>query len=288
MIPVSTTETLELSTLLQRLRDVLPQILSSRPVSLAYLFGSAVSAVTHFESDVDVALVGVSPLAIGEQLELELDVQAELARRAGIRRADVRLVNDAGLTFQGQVVLHGILLFSRDDAARVAFESEKRDTYFDFKPFADRLRKEQLETTGGRVTSREKVEELLQQQQQYLKHLRALGDLQVEEFLADPNKTGAAKYYCLVAIETCIDIGEHIIAADKFRAPMDYADVFRVLGENKLFPEDFTRTLEKMAGFRNRLVHVYSDVDDKMVHEFLRTRLGDFEKFKEFVLKFIE
>ncbi|MBI3742300.1 MAG: DUF86 domain-containing protein, partial [Chloroflexi bacterium] len=60
-----------------------------------------------------------------------------------------------------------------------------------------------------------------------------------------------------------------------------------VLGENKLFPEDFTRTLEKMAGFRNRLVHVYSNVDDKIVHEFLRTRLGDLELFKKRVLEFL-
>ncbi|MEW6233559.1 MAG: DUF86 domain-containing protein [Chloroflexota bacterium] len=136
------------------------------------------------------------------------------------------------------------------------------------------------------MVNREKVEVLIRQQQEYLKHLRALAQVDKERFVSDPDKTGAAKYYCLVAIETCIDICNHIISAERFRAPLDYADAFTVLGEEKVFPQEFTRTLEKMAGFRNRLVHVYAQIDDHLVYEFLRARLGDFDKFQDYILKF--
>lgn len=137
------------------------------------------------------------------------------------------------------------------------------------------------------MVNREKVEGLIRQQQEYLKHLRALAQVDEERFVSDPEKTGAAKYYCLVAIETCIDICNHITSAERFRAPLDYADAFTVLGEESIFPPEFTRTLEKMAGFRNRLVHVYAQIDDHLVHEFLRTRLDDFNRFQEYILKFI-
>jgi uncharacterized protein YutE (UPF0331/DUF86 family) len=137
------------------------------------------------------------------------------------------------------------------------------------------------------MISREKVEGLIRQQQEYVQHLRVLALVDEERFISDPDKTGAAKYYLLVAIETCIDISNHIISADRLRAPVDYADIFTVLGEQKVFPAEFTRTLEKMAGFRNRLVHVYGEVDDRIVYEFLQTRLGDFDRFQGYISKLI-
>ncbi len=37
--------------------------------------------------------------------------------------------------------------------------------------------------------------------------------------------------------------------------------------------------LRAMARFRNRLVHLYWDVDDELVYEYLQTSLGDFDRF---------
>jgi uncharacterized protein YutE (UPF0331/DUF86 family) len=47
------------------------------------------------------------------------------------------------------------------------------------------------------------------------------------------------------------------------RAPCDYADCFRILGEIGIFDEEFVEKLEKMAKFRNLLVHLYWQVDNK-------------------------
>lgn len=51
-------------------------------------------------------------------------------------------------------------------------------------------------------------------------------------------------------------------------------------------PSEFAHW-RKMAGYRNRLVHVYPDVDDHLLDEFLRTRLGDLDRFQGEVLKFL-
>lgn len=38
-----------------------------------------------------------------------------------------------------------------------------------------------------------------------------------------------------------------------------------------------------MSKFRNRLVHVYWDVDDERVHEYMLSCLGDFDEFAKAV-----
>lgn len=44
----------------------------------------------------------------------------------------------------------------------------------------------------------------------------------------------------------------------------------------------------ELAGLRNLLVHLYWEVDDKMVYDSLGTELDDFETFVFYVMKFIE
>lgn len=290
MIAISSNERLGLTALLQRLRQQMAPILHSHPVQLAYLYGSAAADSTTPLSDVDIALVAEGTLTPIEELDLELEVQVELAQRAGLRNADVRVLNHCPLLLRGQVLAHSILLYARNQDFRIAFETRTRDAYFDFKPLADAEGNSffsSIRARRHRMVNREKVEGLIRQQQGYLKYLRVLAQVDEERFLSDPDKTGAAKYYLLVAIETCIDICNHVISAQNFRAPIDYADIFEVLSEEKIFPEEFARTLRKMAGFRNRLVHVYAGVDNRVVYEYLGTRLGDFDQFQEYISKFI-
>ena len=61
--------------------------------------------------------------------------------------------------------------------------------------------------------------------------LNSLQTLEKKEFLNYPDKTGSAKYHFILAIEAAIDICNHIISRNGFRAPEDYADTFQVLGE---------------------------------------------------------
>lgn len=291
MIAISSKESLDLSTLVQRLREYMPPILRAYPaIQLAYLYGSAAQDATTPLSDIDIALVAAPPLTIAESLNVELDVYSELMHRANIRNADVRLINQYSLMFRGQVIREGILVFARAEDFRIAFETHTRGAYLDYKPLADRIRRLLLtpSQSGGMMVNHEKVENMILQQREYLKHLRRLAQVDAEQFVLDPDKTGSARYYFVAAIEICVDIGNHIISVERLRAPSEYADVFRVLGERKIFPPEFVHTLEQMVGFRNRLVHMYDDVNDRRVHEFLNTGLTDFDRFQDHILKFLE
>lgn len=129
------------------------------------------------------------------------------------------------------------------------------------------------------MVDRERTDELLAMLARYVRILRQLADIPLDEFRADPRNFGSAERFLQLAIETTLSIGHHIIAASGFDQPTSYADVFRVLGKEEVLDAEFAAALEPMARMRNRLVHHYEDVEPARVHELLRTHLGDFDRF---------
>lgn len=52
--------------------------------------------------------------------------------------------------------------------------------------------------------------------------------------------------------------------------PATYADTFRVLYENGILNKDLFETMEKVAKFRNIIVHHYDKVDTEIVAGILK------------------
>jgi len=116
----------------------------------------------------------------------------------------------------------------------------------------------------------------LRERQQILKQLAAE---RREQFIADPVKRGAAERLLQVSIEICLDVGHHLIGGLGLPRPSEYRDVFRILGERGIVTPEFAARLEKMAGFRNRLVHVYAEIDAEQVYDYLQNDRKDFDEF---------
>ena len=120
-----------------------------------------------------------------------------------------------------------------------------------------------------------------------LQRLEELGKISEVEFAADPHKVGSAKYNLIVAIEGTVDLSNHIISKNGFRTPEDYADTFRVMEEKGVFDAEFTRSLIRMARFRNRLVHIYWDINDAEIYRIILTRLQDIRRFLKEIGNFL-
>ncbi len=132
--------------LIAHLRRILPDILCDMPVTLAYLYGSVAIEQALPVSDVDIALVLCRTgqrdgpvMSPRERLDLEFAVEGVLEQQ-GILKPDVRVIDDMPLTFRGQVATHGIRLYSRDEVARVEFETHTWKEYLDFEPVARMMR----------------------------------------------------------------------------------------------------------------------------------------------------
>ena len=134
----------------------------------------------------------------------------------------------------------------------------------------------------------DKIGKLVSEIRKAVSRMKSLGELDKDTFLNDPDKLGSAKYNFIVAIEAAIDICNHVISQNGYRVPEDYADTFQVLAEQGVFDKEFSDELKEMGKFRNRLVHIYWEVDDERVYELLRSRLGDFKMFLDSIAVFLK
>ncbi len=129
--------------LVTKLRQILPDILGDTPVILAYLYGSAAIGQSLPMSDVDIALVLCTEnrpaMQPKKRLQLEFSVEGALEQQ-GIPKPDVRIVDDLPLPFRGEVAMRGIRLYSKDEVARVEFETRTWKEYLDFEPVARMMR----------------------------------------------------------------------------------------------------------------------------------------------------
>jgi uncharacterized protein YutE (UPF0331/DUF86 family) len=127
----------------------------------------------------------------------------------------------------------------------------------------------------------------LSQLEEYLSQIKEYSQITVQQY-ADAWKTQRIVERTLqMMIELCIDISGHIISDRRLRVPTSYADAFKVLQENGLISADHCQVMEKMAKFRNVVVHHYDKVDEAIVVTILQKHLHDFSTFRDAVLGFI-
>jgi uncharacterized protein YutE (UPF0331/DUF86 family) len=99
----------------------------------------------------------------------------------------------------------------------------------------------------------EKVLHKFAQLDEYLGVLSKISEAPGDVFLKDKILIGSAKYYLQVSVECCLDVANHVIATEHFRAPRDYADSFKVLEEEGVISSKSGKRLGQAAKFRNRL-----------------------------------
>ena len=135
------------------------------------------------------------------------------------------------------------------------------------------------------MVDRQRVAAMLANLERYVSSLRKLAAMPRDQFLAGEHLIASAKYHFTIAIQCCLDVAAHVIASEGLAPADSYAGSFAVLVKEGILPADMQETYEDMAKFRNRLVHVYYDVDDKRVYRFLQEVLGDFDTFAAAIAK---
>lgn len=113
----------------------------------------------------------------------------------------------------------------------------------------------------------------LERLREYFVILESVQDYDVDHFVKDPFIHGTAERNLHLAIECLLDIGNHLISDRGYPKPESYADIFRILAERKVIPEDLFQELAGMAAFRNVLVHDYLRLDRKRVYQILCEKL---------------
>lgn len=123
---------------------------------------------------------------------------------------------------------------------------------------------------------------------EYTGYLAELQKATLDELADDFKLRGAVERYLHTSMECLIDISNEIVSSLQLRRPERYRDVPFILAGAGVIPREFAETLATMIGFRNLLVHAYASINLRLVHQFLRTRLADFETFMRHIARFLK
>jgi len=107
-------------------------------VGVAYVFGSFLEGDDF--RDIDLALVLARDLAPYERFKYAMEVGRAVERAITPRcEVDVRVLNNAPISFQYEVIRTGISVFAKDERDRVRYEADLISDWLDFKETSDWL-----------------------------------------------------------------------------------------------------------------------------------------------------
>ncbi|MEW6106307.1 MAG: DUF86 domain-containing protein [Bacillota bacterium] len=123
----------------------------------------------------------------------------------------------------------------------------------------------------------------------YVARMKVIRRLSRDEFLADPDKPAAAESYLRRSLEAVFDIGRHILAkTGGVSLAGEYKSIARGLGDRGVVSKSLSEILVQMAGYRNRLVHLYHDVSNEELYAIMESGLPDLERFIREIADFVQ
>jgi uncharacterized protein YutE (UPF0331/DUF86 family) len=106
-------------------------------------------------------------------------------------------------------------------------------------------------------------------------------------FTSDARMVAAGDSYLRRALEALLDLARHVLAKGFGRAPAEYAEVARQLGEVGVVSSALAERLAVMARYRNRMVHFYDEITDRELFEIITRDRSDFERVLSAVLDWL-
>jgi uncharacterized protein YutE (UPF0331/DUF86 family) len=117
--------------------------------------------------------------------------------------------------------------------------------------------------------------------------IRTLPLADLAAFTSDARMVAAGDSYLRRALEGLLDLARHLLAKGFGRAPAEYAEVARQLGEVGVVSAALAERLGIMARYRNRMVHFYDEITDRELFEILTRDLGDVETVLSAILDWL-
>jgi len=133
----------------------------------------------------------------------------------------------------------------------------------------------------------EVIERRLNKLNEYIEILQSIQKYSLDEFISTPEYYGSAERFLQLAIETTIDIGNHIVSDMDLGKVRWSSDIPSILEEKGIIPLNLRETWIKMIGFRNLLVHDYLDIERETVYKILQEKLTDLIALEKVFAKFL-
>jgi uncharacterized protein YutE (UPF0331/DUF86 family) len=115
------------------------------------------------------------------------------------------------------------------------------------------------------LVDKELILKKLSEIEEHLQELEEFKDISIDDYRKDWKIQRILERTLQILIEICIDVANHIISDEKWRVPSSYSETFKILYENRVIDDELFKNLEKMAKFRNIIVHNYDKISPEVM-----------------------
>ncbi len=115
--------------------------------------------------------------------------------------------------------------------------------------------------------------------------LKKLQRLKLKDFKENIENVWAVAFGVVAGIEAILDISQYILS-EKGIKPESYGSIPEKLFEAKIISKEFSLKMRYMVGFRNRAIHNYPSLDEKLLYNVLKNDIEDFKKFLKIAQKY--
>jgi len=121
-----------------------------------------------------------------------------------------------------------------------------------------------------------------------IRSIRGLPMDSYEQFVQDPRNTAAAESYLRRGIEALLDLGRHLLTKGFAVAPTEYKSIGKELAAQDVITREQAELFRRIAGYRNRMVHFYHEVDEEELYLLCTRNLQDLETLTEAILEWLK
>ena len=117
--------------------------------------------------------------------------------------------------------------------------------------------------------------------------LKKASGLSLEDFLKDRIIQLATERSLQIAAQSVIDISTHFVAHNHWGTPKSYKDSVDIISKNGVIDSNLAARLIDLVKLRNVIIHVYLEIDPKIVHKSAEYSVDDLKKFIEAIKKIL-
>lgn len=258
-------------TLLEKCLNRHPEIIA------AYVYGSALTGKLTPMSDVDVAVLFREEVSLAKELEINGDLMETIQRNFN-REGDIRFLNRIrDLPFLHEVLSTGKLIFEADRDRHRAYVAQIVIAYLDFLPFYQKaLQNYSASLKRGQPHL---VLRKIAFIREHLQRVRMHQSASLADFLNDRDRQDIVCFNLYQAVQTCMDLANHLISDEGWGLPGSYGETAEILVRQKVLTSEQAVIFREMISFRNRLAHDYAEIDFTRVHEIMTKHLQDIDAY---------
>ena len=109
-----------------------------------------------------------------------------------------------------------------------------------------------------------------------------------ERFILDSRNIWTAESCLRRSLEALLDLGRHILAKGFGKGITEYKEIARELKKEKVLGDVHAGLLELLAGYRNRLVHFYHEIETEELYKICKDDLHDIQDVRDAFLAWVK